>query len=47
MQNLTVTIETATSITWHYTYNVIADTERGKNTSVVVVRNAQCLLLQL
>ena len=38
MQNLTVNIETYTSVTTHTTYNVLAYTDDGSEHSVIVVR---------
>lgn len=37
MQNLTVNIETYTSVTTHTTYNVLAYTDDGSEHSVIVV----------
>lgn len=36
-QELTVTIQTATSVTMHDTYNVLACTPDGKDDSIIVV----------
>ena len=38
MQNLTVNIETYTSVTTHTTYNVLAYTDDGSGDSIIVVR---------
>ena len=40
MQNLTVNIETYTSVTTHTTYNVLAYTDDGSGDSIIVVCDA-------
>ena len=37
IQTLMVSIETATSVTNHFTYNVLASTSSGRNDSIIVV----------